>query len=59
MMKNGTVVVGHWQKDVLHGWSLIVTPFGAIIYVNFISGKINGWVIMIYRDKLVVANMYF
>lgn len=44
-LKNGTVVVGHWAKDLLHGRSLFFTPFGGMISAEFISGKLNGWVI--------------
>jgi hypothetical protein len=53
------MIVGHWQKDKLHGRSLIFTPFGAIISVYFINGKLNGWMISQYRDKIVLANLYF
>lgn len=58
-VKNGCLIVGHWQKDVLHGRSLIFTPFGSIISAYFINGKLNGWVLAQYRDKIVLANLYF
>lgn len=59
LMKNGTIVIGHWQKDVLDGRSLIITPFGAMISAYFINGKLNGWVLAEYKNKLIVANLYF
>ncbi len=58
-MKNGTIIIGHWQKDVLDGRSLIITPFGALISAYFINGKLNGWVLAQYKNKLIVANLYF
>lgn len=57
--KNGCLVVGHWHKDLLHGRSLIFTPFGAMISATFINGKLNGWVLAQYRNKIVLANLYF
>lgn len=31
LMKNGSILIGHWQKDQLDGRSLIITPFGGLI----------------------------
>jgi hypothetical protein len=58
-LKNGTLIIGHWQKDVLNGRALIITPFGAMISVHFIGGKLNGWLLAQHRDKVVIANLFY
>ena len=58
-LKNGTFIIGNWTKDQLNGRALIFTPFGAMLSANFVAGKLNGWVLAMYRDKVVIANLYF
>ena len=53
------MIVAHWCKNHIHGRALIFTPFGALISANFINGKLNGWVLALYRDKVVILNLYF
>jgi hypothetical protein len=59
LLKNGTLIIGHWQKDILDGRALIITPFGAIISGDFICGKLNGWMLAQHRDKVVIANLFY
>ncbi len=59
LLKNGTLIIGHWLKDILDGRALIITPFGAIISGDFISGKLNGWMLVQHRDKVVIANLFY
>lgn len=30
-----------------------------MLSANFVAGKLNGWVLAMYRDKVVIANLYF
>jgi hypothetical protein len=30
-----------------------------MISATFINGKLNGWVLAQYRNKIVLANLYF
>jgi hypothetical protein len=49
MMKNGTIVFGTWQQDLLEGRALIFTSLGSKIMAQFIMGKFNGWTLTVYK----------
>jgi hypothetical protein len=49
MLKNGTIIFGTWQQDLLDGRALIFTSLGCRIMANFILGKFNGWTLAVYK----------
>lgn len=58
-LKNGNILMGKWSDDILNGRVLIFTAFGGIISAQFLNGKLNGWVISIYQNKIMCATLYF
>jgi hypothetical protein len=59
MFKNGTLVVGKWTENMLHGRALIFTPFGGRILANFNFGKLNGWLLSFYQDQVIRCTLYY
>ena len=59
MLKNGMMILGTWQKDYLNGPAVVFPPFGGIIRTNFIAGRLNGWAVSSFSDKVVTFTLYF
>jgi len=48
MIKNGNMIFGTWNHDMLDGRAFILTSLGGKIMANFNLGKLNGWTILSY-----------
>ena len=59
MLKNGTIIFGTWQQDLLEGRALIFTSLGCRIMAHFILGKFNGWTIAVYKERLVKCILFY
>lgn len=44
---------------MLHGRSVIFTPFGGRILAYFNYGKLNGWVLSFYQDQVIRCTLYY
>lgn len=51
IMGNGVVVLGNWKKGRLNGYALFISPFGGKIHSNYKEGKLEGWVIVEYKNS--------
>lgn len=59
MMHDGTCVIGTWKKGLLNGRTLIFTPFGGRVIVEYMNGQMNGWCVGRFGAKTVVITHYF
>lgn len=58
MVKNGNMIFGTWNQDLLDGRALILTSLGGKIMANFNLGKLNGWVLLSYGQNILKC-LYF
>lgn len=59
MLKNGTIIFGTWIQDLLDGKALIFTSLGSKIYANFNLGKLSGWAVAIYGEKIIKCLFFY
>lgn len=59
MLRNGTVIIGTWQQDLLEGKAVIYTSLGCKVLAQFVQGRFNGWAIATYREKLVKCILFY
>ena len=59
LLNNGTIILGQWKKDLLNGIATIFTPFGGLIVANYINGKLNGWSISLFNNKIIIITHHF
>ena len=55
-MDNGITVIGSWNEGKIHGNTIIITPFAAMIYANFCQGRLEGWVISKYKQNIEIEH---
>ena len=55
MLRNGTVIIGNWDQDLLDGRALIFTSLGSKILAQFSMGKFHGWSIAEYKQSCLNA----
>ena len=48
MIKNGNMIFGTWNHDMLDGRAFILTSLGGKIMANLNLGKLNGCTILSY-----------
>ena len=53
------MIIGHWMKDKLNGRAIIITQYGALLSVFFINNKLNGWMIALQGNRLIISNLFF
>jgi hypothetical protein len=59
MLRNGTVIVGTWQQDLLEGRAIIFTSLGCRVLAQFVQGRFNGWALATYRHQLVKCLLFY
>ena len=59
IMNDGSAIVGNWHRDLLNGRVLIFTPFGGKIVAHYINGKLNGWSISLFENRIIILTHYF
>jgi hypothetical protein len=59
MLRNGTVIIGSWQQDLLEGRAIIYTSLGCRVLAQFVQGRFNGWALATYRQRLVKCLLFF
>ena len=59
MLRNGTVIIGNWDQDLLDGRALIFTSLGSKILAQFSMGKFHGWSMAEYKQKLLKCILFY
>ena len=56
IMSNGVALLGNWKKGRLNDYALFISPFGGKIHANYRDGKLDGWVIVEYKNSFEILE---
>lgn len=57
--RKGLFIAGKWRKSYLKGRAFVQFPFGALGSLGFKAGRLNGWSLVLYQDRILVITLYF